>query len=469
MLIASRVNRKFKIINRVNLPNYFLADLPPEAMLTPAIVTEACQTLKRNREQYLARRTTANLVSVLCAVGANWLRPDDAFRRLALERGPAETGFSRETLARGLDAFFRELTPEKLGALITAELGHGHRFDAFCSDPHEQRQMRAALALGPDLLVHVAAGNLPSPALMSMVLGLLTRSAQFVKCATGGSLLPHLFAHSLYEADPKLGACLELAAWRGGAESLEEALFTEAVCVTATGSDETLSAIRRRLPASVRFLGYGHRVSFAFVGAAVLTEFNTPRVVSRVAADVTAWNQLGCLSPHVIYVEQGGNVDGTGFAKMLADELQLRELAEPRGPVPEEVSIGIASRRGIYEVRAAHTPDTRQWCSEGSTAWTVVFEADARFQLSCLNRFVYVKPVANLAEALHGADPVRQQVSTVGLAVPEHTLGEVGAVLARWGATRICPVGRMQEPPLNWRHDGRPALADLVTWADLEM
>ena len=46
--------------------------------------------------------------------------------------------------------------------------------------------------------------------------GLLVRSAQFVKCAERASLLPRLFAHSLYEADPKLGACLEIAEWRGG-------------------------------------------------------------------------------------------------------------------------------------------------------------------------------------------------------------------------------------------------------------
>lgn len=328
--------------------------------------------------------------------------------------------------------------------------------------------MRAALATGPGLLVHVGAGNIPSPTLMSMVLGLLVRSAQFVKCATGSSLLPRLFAHSLYEVEPKLGACLELASWRGGHAHLEEALFAGADCVTATGSDETLAAIRQRLPARVRFLGYGHRVSFAFVSAQVLTGFYLSRVVQRAAADVTAWNQLGCLSPHVIYVESGGDADAKRFASLLADELGAREHAEPRGPVPEEVAVGITSRRGIYEVRAAHSLDTHLWHSRGSTAWTVVFEADPRFQLSCLNRFVYVKPVANLAEALQHADPVREHVSTVGIAVPEHTAGDVATTLARWGAARVCPLGKMQEPPLGWRHDGRPALADLVTWTDLE-
>ena len=45
---------------------------------------------------------------------------------------------------------------------------------------------------------------------------------------------------------------------------------------------------------------------------------------------------------------------------------------------------------------------------------------------------------------------------------------ELATQLARWGATRICPLGQMQNPPLTWRHDGRPALGDLVTWTDWE-
>ena len=47
--------------------------------------------------------------------------------------------------------------------------------------------------------------------------------------------------------------------------------------------------------------------------------------------------------------------------------------------------------------------------------------------------------------------------------------GEVAAQLARWGVSRVCSLGRMQLPPLTWRHDGRPALGDLVTWTDFEL
>jgi hypothetical protein len=277
-----------------------------------------------------------------------------------------------------------------------------------------------------------------------------------------------LFAHSLYEAEPKLGACLEIAEWRGGKTEIEKAMFEQADCVTATGSDEALAAIRHHLPVRTRFLGYGHRLSFAYLASDALSGFQSKKTVARAATDVVAWNQLGCLSPHVIYVEHGGGVAAEHFAEMLAEELAKREETEPRGEVAAETAATIASRRAFYEVRAAHSPDTRFWRSENSTAWTVVYEADARFQLSCLNRFIYVKGVSDLQTALQGADAVRDKVSTVGIAASEEKAAEFASQLAAWGVTRVCQLGQMQNPPLTWRHDGRPALGDLVTWMDFE-
>jgi len=453
----------------MNLPNYFLADLPPEATLSPAMITEACQTLKRNREHYLAARSTDGLVKILDEVAEGWLEPHNSFRTLALELGPEKTGFSRATLAKGLDNFFRQLTHDNFHTLLQQEFGHAHRIDKFVATGTEEKSNRSAMAIGPEFLVHIAAGSIPNPTLTSIVFGLLTRSAQFVKCASGSSFLPRMFAHSIYDAEPKLGACLEIAEWSGGSAGLESALFTEADCVTATGSDETLAAIRVQLPIKTRFLGYGHRVSFGFVTAEVLHGSRAKKIVAAAADDVVAWNQLGCLSPHVIYVEAGGEVSPENFAELLADELERREQTEPRGELPAGHAAVIASRRGIYEVRAAHSPETtRHWCSKDSTAWTVVFEADTRFQMSCLNRFIYVKAVSELTAALQGADEIRGKVSTVGIAAPEEKLNEIALQLARWGATRVCPLGQMQNPPLAWRHDGRPALGDLITWTDLE-
>jgi len=324
------------------------------------------------------------------------------------------------------------------------------------------------MAVGPEFLVHITAGNIPSPTFMSITLGLLTRSAQFVKCATGASLLPRLFAHSIYQNDAKLGACLEIAEWRGGNAPLETALFEQADCVTATGSDETLAAIRARLPVKARFVGYGHRLSFGYLSNEVLFRSDAAKVVADAATDVVAWNQLGCLSPHVFYVQSGGDVMPQRFADLLAAELEQREAWEPRGELPVEVAAHIASRRAVYEVRAAHSPGTGVWHSKNATAWTVVFEEDPRFQTSCLNRFIYVKPVCDLTEVLQVAEGVRGHLSTVGLAASPREAQTLARQLARWGVPRVCSLGQMQNPPLTWRHDGRPALGDLITWTDWE-
>jgi hypothetical protein len=452
----------------MNLPNYFLADLPPEAVLTPSLLTEACVALKRNRETYLESRSTNQIIQVIAEAAAGWRRPQSRFRELALAQGPAQLGFGRATLARGLDLFFESITEANLQAWIKQDLGAVRRLDELGSGAGDAQDNRVALAVGPEFLVQVAAGNLPNPTLVSLMLGLLTRAAQLVKCARGTALLPRLFAHSIYEIDPKLAACVEVAEWRGGDEVLEAAVLAEADCVTATGSDETLAAIRNRLPPHVRFLGYGHKVSFGFVAADVLTAFNAPRVIRRAAEDVVAWDQLGCLSPHIFYVACGGGWTPEQFAEALAEELARREESEPRGVVNAAVAATIAARRSIYQVRAAHSPDTRLWQSPASTAWTVVLESGSIFPVSCLHRFIYVRPVATLVEALQHADPVRRHISTVGLAVVEPAWGEAATKLARWGARRVCPLGRMQQPPLGWRHDGRPALGDLVKWTEVE-
>src|SRR5580658_1205758 len=364
----------------MNLPSYFLADLPPEAELSAGLIAEACQTLKRNGQQFLEGRTTESIVRILDRLGRDWLASDFPFRQEVLKHSPAATGFSAEVLAAGLDQFFQQLTAENLESLLRQELGRARRLDDFLLNEDDGPGARLAMAMGPRLLAHIAPGNIPVPALMEMVLGLLTRSAQFVKCASAHALVPRTFAHSLYEADHKLGSWLEIAAGKGGSENLETALFAVADCIVATGSDETLAAIRQKLPPSARFIGHGTKVSFGYITREAL-ERHAHAVPDRAAADVTAWNQRGCLSPHVFYVEDGGSGTGEDFANLLAGRLEALEKTHPRGALSAGDAAAIATRRAFYEVRAAHSLATRMWASRESTAWTVVLENDPGFQI----------------------------------------------------------------------------------------
>src|SRR4051812_5926640 len=112
-----------KLRTNMELPNYFIADLPADHAVTPKLVTDACHTLKQNRAHYLLGRSTASIVHVLAATAQSWTEPHNLFRKLALERGVKETGFAEVTLARGLDLFFQQFTAENLNALIAQDLG----------------------------------------------------------------------------------------------------------------------------------------------------------------------------------------------------------------------------------------------------------------------------------------------------------------------------------------------------------
>jgi hypothetical protein len=453
----------------LDLPNYFLIDVPPEARLSPSMLREALRQIKRNRRQYIRDMSTDDVVKVLARLADNWRDDLFPFRKHTLEAGPEAMGFSRETLRRGLDQFFGRITADSLHNLLAQEFGDARRLDTPSPTPEERVENRMAMAVGPELIGHITASNLPCPALMSMIHGLLLGSAQFIKCARGAGFLPRLFAHSIYEAHGKFGACIELAEWGGGQTHLEDELFAEADCITATGRDETLAAIRSRLPEGTQFISHGHRVSFGFLTKDVMTRALAREQAQLAAADVAAWNQLGCLSPHVFYVQSGGALSGEKFAEMLAVEMEQKETTEPRGDLPTATAANIADLRAMYETRAANVGDVRLWQSEDSTAWTVVYEREEEFRPSCLNRFVFVKEITDLEEALRTAEMVRGQVSTVGLAATKLDAAEIVRQLAHWGVTRVCPIGQMQNPPLTWRHDGRPALGDYMRWTDWEL
>ena len=97
----------------------------------------------------------------------------------------------------------------------------------------------------------------------------------------------------------------------------------------------------------------------------------------------------------------------------------------------------------FYEVRAAHSPDTKMWASKESTAWTVILEADPKFQISCLNRFIYVKTVTEVEQALHGGGLDAGETLHCGVWPPAIAdAAELARKFARWGVKKDLSVGR---------------------------
>ena len=408
-----------------------------------------------NAQEQIAYRPVKDILTSIDRVVARFLAPSSTERQDAEVHLPGETGLSPEMIRYTLPFIFRAYRAHRLSALLEDEL----RSLAVLDDFSGNRRV-----VNPRLICHVLAGNLPGAGLDSIIFSLLLKSATLVKASSSASLLPLQFARSLAEVDPKLAASLSVVTWPGGQMALEEIAFHRADVVIASGSEQTLEAIRPRVRG--QFIGYGHKVSFSVIAREALAD--TPEIARQAAYDIMLFDQQGCLSPQVIYVEQGGTVSPKKFALHLSQALAHWEHLVPRGRIPQEASLAIRRVRDETEWQALAGKESVLHTSPHGTEWTVIYEADPTFAPSPLYRTIRVKPLTTFTQLNELLAPWRPYLEAVGIAVSPGRLHRLAAILGQTGVSRVCPIGTLQTPPLSWRHGGRPRVADLVRWIEIE-
>jgi hypothetical protein len=143
------------------------------------------------------------------------------------------------------------------------------------------------------------------------------------------------------------------------------------------------------------------------------------------------------------------------------------ERLPPGSPTVEE-AVAVRRFRAGYEAQELVGKEVALFTSHQGLDWTVIYEEDPTFTPSCLQRTVLVKPVTDLSEVGGLLDSWRPYLQAVGVAVAPERIEVLAAQLGEAGVGRICPVGRMQAPPLTWHQEGRTLLHDLLRWVDLE-
>lgn len=424
---------------------------------TPSLLSKVVNHVDKARQRII-KRNAREIAQIFKGVCLQWRESTDPFRRLAEEALPSVTRFSPAMVACGLDLVLQGYTEEAFDGLLR-ESGAEEVLEGFVSlGPHLGR------AYGPALTTHVLAGNIPGVGLPGMILATMLGSASLVKTASSDPLFPALWAASVAHRDPEVGDALAVLWWSGGREDLETVAFDRADVVVAYGSDQTIHELQGRVRG--RFLGHGHRVSFGLVGREVLSK--AAEVAEQAAYDASLFDQQGCLSPHLFYVEEGGHATPREFAGLLASAMERWAKRLPPGsPAPEE-AISIRRFRATYEARELAGKEITLLISPQGLEWTVVYEADPSFAPSCLHRTVLVKPVADLSEVGGLLGPWRMYLQAAGVAAAAERIAMVAGLLGQAGVSRICPIGKMQVPPLTWHQEGRNLMHDLLRWVDLE-
>jgi hypothetical protein len=179
------------------------------------------------------------------------------------------------------------------------------------------------------------------------------------------------------------------------------------------------------------------------------------------ALDVALWDQRGCLSPQVCFVEATFD-EAQRFASRLADAFARQErLLPPRQlSVEEQVAVRRFRDRAEWESIGGQRRDLL--VPDRGLDWSIVVEAEPVFRPTPLCRSLRVLPLADIGEITAALRPVRSFLQAVGIASTASRMKEIEELLIQAGVPYTSLLGEMQRPPLSWRQGGKPRIADWI-------
>ncbi len=423
--------------------------------LDPAQVHALSAQLLVNQEK-LAAEPIEGIIDWIVQAAARWSDPDDLIREEAEWVMPLLSGISREMLHIALDDLLNQLRRPMLLKLLEEALGDVRRLDQFCPRTSALADSRA---FGPRLITQIFPANIPGLSITGLVLGLLTKSANLIRMSKEEALLPTLFARSLQDIRPDLAGNIAILHWDRSEEALTKAAFQKAGAVIVYGNDDTITKLRKLIPPTSRSLFYGHKLSLGLIARESINE----DIAEKAARDVALYEQRGCLSPHLFYIEAGGSATPLDFAQWLAVALESLSARLPKAALSPNEAAQIQQLRAALPLKGGTV-----FSSPKNLDWTVLYDPDPGFTLSPLSRTIWIKPVEDLSGVPSLLLPYRDHLQAVGLALTKARQNDLTAQIAELGGCRICQIGQMQQPPLTWHHDGQSPLLPLLRFVDRE-
>jgi hypothetical protein len=413
---------------------------------------------------HLKTLTVSQIIQIVDRAIARLLDPADPYRQEADRLLPIITGYDAEMVRLGLTSFLRSFRSAQLHRFAAEDFANPKVLDEF----QPTAKGGAIRAFGPELLVQVWAGNVPALPLWSMACALLVKAGSIGKVPSAEPLFAGLFARLLAEVHPPLAECMAVVWWKGGEHGPADALFAQADTVLAYGSNESLEQIRARVPVTARFLPYGHKLGFGLIGRAALDAQRAPATARMAAHDVVRYDQQGCYSPHVFYVERGGKVPPRDFAQYLASELASLQRRFPRRAAALEDASAIAGWRQSSELKALSSEED-ELIGSGELPWAVAYtDSPQPLAPTAAHRHVQVVAIDRLNDVIALIEPYRAFLQTAGIAAEPAELFRMSQLLGQAGVTRITAIGAMTAPEAGWHHDGRFNLLDLVRICEIE-
>jgi Acyl-CoA reductase (LuxC) len=167
--------------------------------------------------------------------------------------------------------------------------------------------------------VHIIAGNHPVPGILSVVRNALTRGDAIIKLPSNDPLFSLAIARTMCEMAPHhpITKHLTVAYWKGGDTEVEKKIYNPAVIekIVAWGGFNSIKHVARYMQPGLELISLDPKRSASVIGKEAFESEESMRdAAQRVACDIGAENQAGCVNARIVYVASG--TDGAGLVKL---------------------------------------------------------------------------------------------------------------------------------------------------------
>lgn len=319
------------------------------------------------------------------------------------------------------------------------------------------------------ILFHIAAGNAEGLPFFSVIEGMLAGNVNILKLPSMDDGISILLLHEMIKEEPALAPYVCVLDVPSTNVEVLKKLGDMADAIVVWGGDAAVTAARTMASPSTQIISWGHKLSFAYVGAeaasGILTEIPTNDVLMaecdmkkqvreayeaelyELAHHICQTKQLLCSSCQGIFVDTEDETVLMAIAKKF-----LNILEEVGVDYPQE-TIGVRGKVSIslYNEELESTYSGRKVLRGKGVS--VVVAQDGELELSFMFKNCWVKPLPkkNIIQSLKGK---KGYLQTVGLICGDEEHRELVDIFIKAGLTHIVSPKNMSQMLAGGTHDG---------------
>jgi hypothetical protein len=291
--------------------------------------------------------------------------------------------------------------------------------------------------------VHVIAGNAAIVALLTVIRNAYTRSDAIIKLPSNDPLTAVAIVRTMVEMAPDhpLTRHVSVAYWKGGDAAIEAQIYDPRGVekIIAWGGFDSVKHITKYLQPGIDLITQDPKLSGTIIGKEAFSDDATlAHVAKRLALDIGAQNQEGCVSARVIYVESGTDADGLARANKLGQLTFAALQTLPAHLSTPHTSFDSTLKSEIDGVRL-NDEEYRVFGGRANEGAVIVSQESqpVDFSRSLACRVGNIVPIDGFATAV---DSVTAYTQTIGV-YPDSLKEKLRDRLAYQGAQRIVSLG----------------------------